>query len=224
MAQEVVAGDKFVSHDGQCVDVEEVYETGENETVYNLRVADYHTYFVGDSREWGFSVWAHNAACTVDEVKKAVGKKHAQRLGDKLESVAELIRQGKVVRAQDELAKMGVNVDSKRVRMFIASKTRYTDRDGERPVQKNMPEKVWKASMKDGKVVDPFTRTELFWDRSQDRKTQWHMGHLPGKSYKETHRKFMAGEISYKEFTAEVRNIENYFAQEPGPNMGRRYD
>jgi filamentous hemagglutinin len=29
-------------------------------TVYNLRVAEYHTYFVG-SLEWGFSVWAHNA-------------------------------------------------------------------------------------------------------------------------------------------------------------------
>src|SRR5581483_3096131 len=29
------------------------------ETVYNLRVADYHTYFVG-APEWGFAVWAHN--------------------------------------------------------------------------------------------------------------------------------------------------------------------
>jgi hypothetical protein len=29
------------------------------EPVYNVRVADHHTYFVGD-REWGFSVWAHN--------------------------------------------------------------------------------------------------------------------------------------------------------------------
>ncbi len=28
-------------------------------TVYNLSVADYHTYFVG-SPDWGFSVWAHN--------------------------------------------------------------------------------------------------------------------------------------------------------------------
>jgi hypothetical protein len=28
--------------------------------VYNLRVADWHTYFVGCD-EWGFSVWAHNA-------------------------------------------------------------------------------------------------------------------------------------------------------------------
>ena len=29
-------------------------------TVYNLRIEEYHTYFVG-SAEWGFSVWAHNA-------------------------------------------------------------------------------------------------------------------------------------------------------------------
>ncbi|MEJ5277470.1 MAG: hypothetical protein WHU94_16335, partial [Thermogemmata sp.] len=28
--------------------------------LYNLRVADYHTYFVGDAH-WDFSVWAHNS-------------------------------------------------------------------------------------------------------------------------------------------------------------------
>jgi hypothetical protein len=37
--------------------VEDVLDTGEYETVYNLRVAEYHTYFVG-TLEWGFSVWA----------------------------------------------------------------------------------------------------------------------------------------------------------------------
>jgi hypothetical protein len=42
------------------VAVEDLLDTGEYETLYNLRVADHHTYFVG-SREWGFSVWAHNA-------------------------------------------------------------------------------------------------------------------------------------------------------------------
>ena len=40
--------------------VEEVLDSGEYEKLYNLRVADWHTYFVG-SEEWGFSVWAHNA-------------------------------------------------------------------------------------------------------------------------------------------------------------------
>ena len=29
-------------------------------TLYNLRVADWHTYFVGKP-DWGFSLWAHNA-------------------------------------------------------------------------------------------------------------------------------------------------------------------
>ena len=53
-------GDVFRSHHGQWVTVEEVYDTGEYEKVYNFRVADFHTYFVGSSTEWGFSVWAHN--------------------------------------------------------------------------------------------------------------------------------------------------------------------
>jgi hypothetical protein len=40
--------------------VEGVWDTGETVRVYNLQIAEYHTYFVGTS-EWGFSVWAHNA-------------------------------------------------------------------------------------------------------------------------------------------------------------------
>lgn len=38
--------------------MEGVEEAGEWATVYNTRVADFHTYFVCD--EWGFCVWAHN--------------------------------------------------------------------------------------------------------------------------------------------------------------------
>jgi hypothetical protein len=40
-------------------EVEKIVETGSPETVYNLRVADHHTYFVG-SKAWGFAVWTHN--------------------------------------------------------------------------------------------------------------------------------------------------------------------
>jgi hypothetical protein len=58
-AKELEAGGEFASHDGQWVVLEEVTDTREVATVYNLRVADYHTYFVG-SPDWGFSVWAHN--------------------------------------------------------------------------------------------------------------------------------------------------------------------
>jgi hypothetical protein len=61
VANALASGDLLLSHDGRLVAVAEVRDTGEYETVYNLRVTDYHTYFVG-SEEWGFSVWAHNAS------------------------------------------------------------------------------------------------------------------------------------------------------------------
>ena len=39
--------------------VEDVYDTEDYEKVYNLRVAEHHTYFVGDA-DWGFALWRHN--------------------------------------------------------------------------------------------------------------------------------------------------------------------
>jgi hypothetical protein len=53
-------GDMLVGHDGQTNAVEDILETGACDSVYNFRVADHRTYFVGDAH-WGFTVWAHNA-------------------------------------------------------------------------------------------------------------------------------------------------------------------
>jgi hypothetical protein len=52
-AFELQVSDLLAGHDGQWVAVEDLCDTGEVETVYNLRVQDFHTYFVG-SEEWGF--------------------------------------------------------------------------------------------------------------------------------------------------------------------------
>ncbi len=54
------AGDWLSTLSGGWAAVDEVYDTGCYETVYNIRVAEDHTYFVG-SEEWGFGVWVHNA-------------------------------------------------------------------------------------------------------------------------------------------------------------------
>jgi RHS repeat-associated protein len=70
-AEELKPRDELSSHDGQWVTVEAVTDLTEVATVYNLRVSDYHTYFVG-SREWGFSVWAHNINCA--DVWRALGR------------------------------------------------------------------------------------------------------------------------------------------------------
>ena len=53
-------GDRIATLVGDSVAVSEVFDTEQWEPVYNIRVADFHTYFVGEET-WGFSVWAHNA-------------------------------------------------------------------------------------------------------------------------------------------------------------------
>ena len=53
------AGDELAGKDGEWTAVEAVTDTGRVETVYNVTVAEYHTYFVGGDG-WGFAVWAHN--------------------------------------------------------------------------------------------------------------------------------------------------------------------
>jgi hypothetical protein len=62
--KDLAISDVLVGHDGAENAVEDLLETGEWQNVYNFRVADHHTYFVG-SNEWGFDVWAHNAQCSV---------------------------------------------------------------------------------------------------------------------------------------------------------------
>ncbi len=42
--------------------VESIADTGGVATVYNFRVAEYHTSYVG-SPHWGFAVWSHNSNC-----------------------------------------------------------------------------------------------------------------------------------------------------------------
>ncbi len=59
-ARELQAVDKLISHAGQLIAIESVHVTDQIANVYNMRVADYHTYFVGGAG-WGWDVWAHNA-------------------------------------------------------------------------------------------------------------------------------------------------------------------
>ncbi|TWT59739.1 polymorphic toxin-type HINT domain-containing protein [Rubinisphaera italica] len=57
--KDLIEGDLLVSHDGSVTPISAVINSGELNTVYNFRVAEDHTYFVGDEF-WGFSVWVHN--------------------------------------------------------------------------------------------------------------------------------------------------------------------
>lgn len=64
-------GDEVRTKDG-WVAIDEIRDIGVYETVYNIRVAEHHTYFIGD-QHWGFAVWEHNALCggelSLDDLK-----------------------------------------------------------------------------------------------------------------------------------------------------------
>jgi len=60
-AGELQAGDQLASLDGSWLAVDSLTDSGLLTTVYNFRVSDYHTYFVGTD-DWAFAVWAHHAS------------------------------------------------------------------------------------------------------------------------------------------------------------------
>jgi len=58
-ANNLVAGDVFVTSEHAEVVLESVEDADRYVAVYNLEVENDHTYFVGDA-DWGFDVWSHN--------------------------------------------------------------------------------------------------------------------------------------------------------------------
>lgn len=58
-AEAIEPGDELRSHDGQWIPLDAKEFSEALIPVFNMRVAEDHTYFVG-SPLWGFSVWAHN--------------------------------------------------------------------------------------------------------------------------------------------------------------------
>jgi len=104
-AQELAVGDKLSTHEGRWVAVEGVTDSGEVTTVYNVRVADYHTYFVGCA-EWGFSVWAHNllSCVEIDQYAAAFAKAAQENGGSVPKGVWDRIAPGKNLAEADRSA------------------------------------------------------------------------------------------------------------------------
>ena len=71
-------GDLLRSHDGRWTPLESMESTREEAAVYNLRIEEYHTYFVG-TPEWGFSVWSHNTSYDSAKLGKALTDKGPAR-------------------------------------------------------------------------------------------------------------------------------------------------
>jgi len=71
-------GNRVATLSGEWCMVEEGFDTGLFAKVYNLRIADHHTYFVGEEH-WGFAAWAHNAYLgRSDPALRAEGEGYAE--------------------------------------------------------------------------------------------------------------------------------------------------
>jgi hypothetical protein len=101
VAGELQVGEQLVGHDGKLVQIESIGSTGEVTTVYNLRVADFHTYFVGGTI-WGWDAWVHNANYGFKSLKlkqqieylRDKGISGADQLLANLSSASRNVRQG----------------------------------------------------------------------------------------------------------------------------------
>ena len=60
VARKLVVGDHLLSHNQRSVVIEAIVDEPDVAEVFNVRVQEFHTYFVGHTA-WGFSIWAHNA-------------------------------------------------------------------------------------------------------------------------------------------------------------------
>jgi hypothetical protein len=102
LAGELHAGDRVATLTGELVVVEETYDTGVVEAVYNLRIADHHTYFVGCD-EWGFAAWAHNQYLEFEQYLLRYGVDDHKIPYDKFVNMVQLLRAKQVPAASDIL-------------------------------------------------------------------------------------------------------------------------
>ena len=75
-----------------------------------------------------------------------------------------------------------------------------------------------------GRVFDPHTGEELFWDKTRSREGQWDMGHKRGRSYDDLKKAYIDGEVTHKEFLNEYNNDLNYHPQAAPSNRSRKHD
>lgn len=86
-------------------------------------------------------------------------------------------------------------------------------------------EDVWEnAKDENGRVFDPNTGEELFWDKTKQRKGQWDMGHIKGEKYSVMHEKYMSDEITKEQFLEWYKDPSNYQPESPHNNRSHKYE
>jgi hypothetical protein len=147
---ELQVGDRLVTDcPDESVTVSSVEETGIESEVYNFRVADYHTYFVGE-QSWGLAVWAHNTGCGPKAVQDAAGNWNGEKrlTYNEAKHALKLYREGKTQQARAYLAKIeGVGPKTiDRLEARFANSKKSGARLGERRISDSLYEELRDAT------------------------------------------------------------------------------
>jgi RHS repeat-associated protein len=110
-AGELTLEDQLVDSQGRPIAIDAIRVTDRLITVYNLRVADFHTYFVG-GKLWQFDAWVHNAGepyvtGAYDRVQRATGKNNHHLLQRKAFPDDANVKSGPVVRVDGRTSDLG---------------------------------------------------------------------------------------------------------------------
>jgi hypothetical protein len=92
-AGQLKAGDRIVTEKGIAVKLDAKRYTGQNKTVYNIEVADDHTYFVGKADG---GVWVHNACGTYSFLDQLRGIPYIGKSVDLARRLAAHVRAGRL--------------------------------------------------------------------------------------------------------------------------------
>lgn len=105
------------------------------------------------------------------------------------------------------------------------SKKPYSDPKKRPKYGEDQVDEVWEAAKdKNGRVFDPNTGEELFWDKSKSRAGQWDMGHKPGHEYRDLHKSYMDGKITKEQFLEQYRNTNNYHPESVSANRSHKFE
>lgn len=90
---------------------------------------------------------------------------------------------------------------------------------------------MWeKAKDANGRVFDPNSGEELFWDKSKPRTGQWDMGHKSGKEYRKLWKDYMENKLdsdpkkNKQKFLDEYRESDNYQPESIHENRSRKHE
>lgn len=102
----------------------------------------------------------------------------------------------------------------------------YLDPKSRPSFRKKTVKDVWEEALRrgGGVVRDPNTDEIITWKPGDPRRGVWDMGHVPEAKYSEMHKRYVAGEMTPKEFRDWYNGAKHYRPETPSANRSHKFE